>query len=355
MSEVQSPRLLYCSECGNPVAPVELTCPHCGHFVHHKQIEELRERASQKLSAGDAQGARDALVELLPLIPEDSELHAGVLERVQVLSKQIAAGVHKPVDHEKQKSNLAKKLGPFGALAALLLKFKSLGLLFLAKGKLIFLALTNLKALFGIFAFLGLYWALYGWQFAVGFFVSIFIHEMGHYIVVKRYGFAAELPVFLPGLGAYVRWHGANVDPVIRARISLAGPLFGLFASALAFTLFQATHSGVWLAVAQVGAWINLLNLLPVSIFDGGSAMNALGKQERIAVLVVCVVMLWIVEEHLVYLLIAAGTIYRIVKKDYPERPSQSTGLQFVGLLVVLGLMSWYFTQLFHTQVHQIR
>ena len=66
---------------------------------------------------------------------------------------------------------------------------------------------------------------------------------------------------------------------LLRARISLAGPLFGLFAALISYGVYQSTGHGVWLAVAHTGAWINLLNLIPVMIFDGSSAMNALGRQ----------------------------------------------------------------------------
>ena len=42
-----------------------------------------------------------------------------------------------------------------------------------------------------------------------------------------------------------------------------------------------ATHWPAWLAIAAVGAWINMFNLLPVWQLDGGRAWNALSRQER--------------------------------------------------------------------------
>src|SRR6202043_3674369 len=116
-----------------------------------------------------------------------------------------------------QKTDWKKRLGPLGILIAALIKFKTV----------LFLVLTKAKFLISILGFLTLYWALYGWWFAVGLSGSVLMHEMGHYFIVRRFGFSAELPMFLPGLGAYVKWNGANVDPGIRAQISLAGPLFG--------------------------------------------------------------------------------------------------------------------------------
>ena len=87
-----------------------------------------------------------------------------------------------------------RKLGPLAPLAIVLVKGKSL------------LALFKLKFLLSLGAFAGYYWALYGAKFGVGFAILILVHEMGHFIAIRRRGLPAEMPVFFPGLGAYVRW-----------------------------------------------------------------------------------------------------------------------------------------------------
>src|SRR5947209_13653774 len=117
------------------------------------------------------------------------------------------------------------------------------------------------------------------------------MNEIVLHLLLRRFGFQAELPMFIPGFGAYVKWNGSNVDPGVRAQISLAGPLFGLISGLISYGLFLSTGHGVWLAVAHFAGWINLLNLIPVSIFDGGSAMTALGRQERMAIIAVSAIM----------------------------------------------------------------
>ena len=106
--------------------------------------------------------------------------------------------------------NWLARLGPLGPFVLVILKGK--GLLF---------AIFKFKFLFSLFSFVAVYWALYGWKFGIGFAVSILIHEMGHYIDIKRRGLPAEMPVFLPGLGAYVRWQALGVTLAQRAQISL--------------------------------------------------------------------------------------------------------------------------------------
>jgi Zn-dependent protease len=237
-----------------------------------------------------------------------------------------------PTEPQPPKSGWSKILGPIGA-----------GALLVAKSKGVLLALVNLKTIISIAAFLGVYWALYGWWFALGFVASIALHEMGHYVTVRAYGLQAEAPVFIPGFGAYVKWQGTNVDPAIRARISLAGPLFGFFAALSAFLLYRVTGHGVWLAVAHTGAWLNLLNLIPVFIFDGASAMSALARSERIAVIGASLV-LWFLLNETLFVFVALGAGYRLYKNDVPELPSQSTAGYFIGLLAALGVLSWMCT-----------
>jgi Zn-dependent protease len=159
--------------------------------------------------------------------------------------------------------------------------------------------------------------------------------------MVRRFGFAAELPMFLPGLGAYVKWNGANVDPGVRAQISLAGPLFGLISGLISYGIFLETGRGVWLAVAHFAGWLNLLNLIPVVIFDGASAMNAIGIQGRLALLAVSLVMWYMLQENL-FLFLAIGTGYRIWKRDLPAQPNQAIAYYFIGLVVANGFLSWF-------------
>lgn len=328
------------------------------------RVRELAAGAFELLRQNQIGPARDALASLVGLLPDTVPQRVALLQGLTTLSFHLSAGSHPPSQLIDRLAGLAKqisaaaqpqvpaarpqayggagkKLGPIGVALAFLAKFKTVMFLMLTKGKLLWLGITNIKFLISILAFLGIYWAMYGWWFALGFVCSIFLHEMGHYVTVRRYGFSAQAPIFIPGFGAFVRWQGASVDPVTRARISLAGPLFGLFAAFGSLMVYAATGHGVWLAVAQVGAWINLLNLIPIFIFDGGSAFLALGRQERLAVVVVSLALWFFLSEYL-FLFIAIGAGYRVFKKDFPQQSSQSAAYYFIGLLIALGLLNWW-------------
>ena len=287
-----------------------------------EEVEQLALRARQLAAMGQLQAAREAWVAVLNLLPIDAAERQGVLREIERIDARLSP---------KPKVNWTKRLGPFGIILAFLAKFKTVALILLTKG----------KFLISILAFVGLYWAMFGWWFAVGLTGSVMLHEFGHYVVVRRLGFRAELPMFLPGLGAYVKWNGANVDVGVRAMISLAGPLFGFFSGLIAYGIFLSTHQGVWLAVAQFAGWLNLINLVPVSIFDGGAAMNALGRQHRLAILAICVALAFVLREW-AFGFVAIGTGYRLWKRDFPAEPRQAMAYMFAALVVLNGFLSWF-------------
>jgi Zn-dependent protease len=208
----------------------------------------------------------------------------------------------------------------------------------LAKGKALLAAVFKLNFLLSLVAFMGFYWGLYGMKFGIGFALLILIHEMGHFIDVKRRGLPAEMPVFLPGFGAYVRWHALGVSLETRAAVSLAGPLAGWIAAAVCAVLWSTTGNGLWAALARSSAWLNVLNLIPVWALDGGQAALALSKAERMLLLTVCLA-LWLTLRENVFALVAIGAAWRLFTKDLPPHPSRAILAYFCAVLTLLGLV----------------
>jgi Zn-dependent protease len=120
-----------------------------------------------------------------------------------------------------------------------------------------------------IFIAVGGYALIFGWKFAVGLVLLILLHEMGHYLEAKREGLNPRLPVFIPFLGAYVRYTGGN--PWQTARVALAGPMLGGVASLACYLVGRADNSALLVALSYFGFFLNLINLIPVGILDGGA------------------------------------------------------------------------------------
>ncbi|HEY2327063.1 MAG TPA: site-2 protease family protein [Gaiellaceae bacterium] len=124
-----------------------------------------------------------------------------------------------------------------------------------------------------IFIAVGGYALIWGWTFGVGIVVLILLHELGHFIEAKREGLSPRLPVFLPFLGAYVRYTRGN--PWQTARVAIAGPILGGVASLGCYFIARADHSSQLQALAYFGFLLNLFNLLPFGFLDGGAVWRS--------------------------------------------------------------------------------
>ena len=169
----------------------------------------------------------------------------------------------------RRNSKLRGKLG--SALAALVA--------FAAKFKAIILLLPKLKLLTTVGTMVvsvAAYSFVFGWPFAVGFVVLIFIHEMGHVIALRREGIKASAPMFIPFLGAVISAKSLGRNATAEARVGLAGPILGSIGAAACIVIWQATGNDLYRALAFTGLFLNLFNLLPVVPLDGGRAMAAM-------------------------------------------------------------------------------
>jgi Zn-dependent protease len=124
-----------------------------------------------------------------------------------------------------------------------------------------------------IFIAVGGYALIWGWKFAVGFVLLILVHELGHFLEAKREGLSPKLPVFIPFLGAYVQYTRGN--PWQTARIAIAGPLLGGAASLGVLLVGLSNGSHFLQALAYIGFFLNLINLLPFGILDGGAVWRS--------------------------------------------------------------------------------
>jgi Zn-dependent protease len=124
-----------------------------------------------------------------------------------------------------------------------------------------------------IFLAVGGYALIWGWRFGVGIVLLILLHELGHYIEAKREGLNPKLPVFIPFLGAYVQYTRGN--PWQTVRVAIAGPIFGGFAALVCYAIGRAQGSDLLLALAYFGFFLNLFNLIPFGIFDGGAVWRS--------------------------------------------------------------------------------
>jgi Zn-dependent protease len=185
----------------------------------------------------------------------------GERQQEEVGSRQASSG-----------GRVRRLVGLGGVLATIggwLLKLK--GLAFLLK-----FGATGFMALISV----AFYSLAFGWVLAFGFVGLIFVHEMGHVIAVKAKGLPVRGMLFIPFFGAAVLWSDAkNIQD--EAEVAIAGPLAGAIGASICLgiaELFHLEHT-VWLPLAYIGFFLNLLNLAPVWPLDGGRIFDAINRR----------------------------------------------------------------------------
>lgn len=169
--------------------------------------------------------------------------------------------------------------GAQGRLARLLALLAPL-LVVLSKLKLLTVfgkvGVTGVSMLVSVWAYAAL-WNL-GWAAAIGFVALLFVHEMGHWAVIRLKGVPASAPLFIPFLGAVIGLKGLPRSIKDEAEIALAGPLAGTAGAFVCLGLDALYGGRLWPLLAVLGLYLNLFNLLPVSPLDGGRIVGAISR-----------------------------------------------------------------------------
>jgi len=132
------------------------------------------------------------------------------------------------------------------------------------------------SVLLGVLFFTGFRFAPAAW---LGFVAIILLHELGHALMVVRYGLRVNA-IDVHGFGGECRWSG-DATPWQRAIIAWGGVLAQalLLAGTFAFIHFTGapvTRFGAELAAVftETNLWVIGLNLLPVPPLDGATAWS---------------------------------------------------------------------------------
>jgi Zn-dependent protease len=152
----------------------------------------------------------------------------------------------------------------------------------------------------------------------------LLIHELGHFAEARRAGLPVRLPFFIPFIGAAVTLRTMPGDAATHARIALAGPLVGTLAVAAACLTAAVTNSQSVILFAQLGALINLANLIPIGILDGGSILAPISRWISVFGMLLAIVLsgwLMLVGQFSPFLLVLAGlTAFVVVNRFRQHR-----------------------------------
>jgi Zn-dependent protease len=313
-----------CPGCDAEMPEGALSCPQCRRLTHSAELEALAGQAKAAWRVGRFAEERALWEQSLALLPQDTVQARSIAGRIaEIANLTTTAAAHPSFNWRK-----ASKMGAGPVL-----------FLVLAKGKFLLLGLTKIGTLLSMAVSLGVYWSIYGWALAAGAIVSIYIHEMGHVAAIRRFGFQASAPMFIPGFGALIQLRTFRLPPIPDARIGLAGPLYGLGAALAAFGAYVVTHAPIWAVIAHFGAVINLFNLTPVWQLDGARGFHSLSRPQRAIVVAAALILAMVTHVKMLYL-IAVVAAWRVFTRDWEPDGDPQGLMQFLGLLLALSALA---------------
>jgi Zn-dependent protease len=197
--------------------------------------------------------------------------------------------------------------------------------------------------------------AAYATQFplaiVVGFVVITLIHEIGHAVAIRAKGLRAGFMVFIPFIGGAVTLKDQPRTAYDDALIGLAGPFAGTLASLVVLQVYKWTFEPMYLLVALLGFALNLFNLLPIGMLDGGRISAAITKWMWV---LGGAIVVWKVFDQpnpltIVIAVLAAFQVYASIVREktdprfYEVTAAQRAGIAvlYFALVIFLGHQTW--------------
>lgn len=306
-----------------------LACPACDTLVHADRLRQLAGEAERAKTAGDLRAETAIWQQALDLLPPTSAQFATIRSRVTEIAHALDRAPADSLVAVPAKGPWYRKWGAaIGAIAVLLL----------TKGKFLILGLTKAKTFLSMFAFFGVYWSVFGWPFALGIVLTIYVHEMGHVYVLRKLGIESSAPMFIPGIGAFILAKRHIDDPRVDARVGLAGPIWGLGAGVFCYAVYRYTGSEIWGAIAAVTGFINLFNLTPIWQLDGSRGFHALTRWQRMVAFAGVVLAFYLTGQKML-LLVGAVALFRMAQRGN-DRPEHGALATYLFLIFALSLLS---------------
>jgi Zn-dependent protease len=137
----------------------------------------------------------------------------------------------------------------------------------------------DIKGLLSIFATFSSFMVIGGMQTAIILVILIVLHEIGHAIALYKMGYPIPKIFLIPFLGGVSIYKGKNVKPIHRAWFAFGGPAFGALTTTIGFIIFLMTKNEFWFYFSFFGFILNLINLIPLSIVDGGKIVSILDRR----------------------------------------------------------------------------
>jgi Zn-dependent protease len=244
--------------------------------------------------------------------------------------------------HPRSRPNRGwKRWGPLGVAAGFILgKLKLL---------LPLIKFAKLGTLVTMLVALWVYAQIWGFAFALGFILLIFVHEMGHALVMRQQGIRTGAPVFIPFVGAVIAMKEMPKNAYVESLVALGGPAVGTAGAFVCLLVGAATGSLFWYALASTGFLINLFNMIPLSPLDGGRIVGVISRWIWVVGYAVGIAVFLVTHSPILFLILLLG-LFGLGRTLRGPRPGyydvapaarRFISLAYFGLLVIMVLGMW--------------
>jgi Zn-dependent protease len=205
---------------------------------------------------------------------------------------------------------------------------------------------AKLQTLLTMLLSIAVYAQVFGWPYAVGFVLLIFVHELGHAVALWQQGIPAGAPVFIPFVGAVIAMRGMPRDAWVEAVVGIGGPLLGTVGAIGCLVAAFVTSSPLMFALSAAGFLINLFNMIPISPLDGGRIVGVMSRWIWLVGYIIGGAMFLLTYSPMLFLILLLGlfqlpSLFAPSNEGYYDVPMVKRvgmGVAYFGLLAVLAV-----------------
>ena len=194
---------------------------------------------------------------------------------------------------------------------------------------------------------IGVYASLWGWKWGVGFVLLLLLHECGHLLAAKHFGLKVSAPMFIPFMGAFIALKEAPRNAWVEAGVGIGGPILGSAAALACHVIGLGFNAPLFIGLAWTAYFLNLFNLTPVGMLDGGRIATALSPWLWIPGIALLGWMAWTHPNFIIWLVLILSlprllTLFRKRTEEeqrfYEVTPAQrwSMAAMYFGLVAAL-------------------
>lgn len=179
--------------------------------------------------------------------------------------------------------------------------------------------------------------------------VSIYVHEYGHYFIADKLGLKPKHPRFIPFLGAYVK-HNETFNQKEQYKVAIMGPLLGGLLGIISFYIFLIFNIKFFHQLALFSLILNLGNLIPFAILDGGHIVKNLGFNKfQLLVTLMIIIFSIATKKYFFTILGVLGLLSYLYTNSIKDKLQPMNGKDknfgifvYLGLIIVLGIHTYF-------------